>query len=248
MCDFHSICCRIDGAIAHAASNSHSEAAETAGWLENDVRQRYIEAEWDGNGDMPPIRDMIVSDVNSDDLNERQVASITAHYRDLAETLRTGIIAPRFDWPHFSDVRYRVAENPSTPAAAMEMLSRDADEWVRWRVAGNPSAPAAAMEALSRDGDDWVRCRVAENRAAPAAAMEALSRDDYRWVRRNVAANPSAPAAVLEALSMDSDANVRCRVAANPSVPAAVLEALSRDADEWVRYYVAHNPSTPSSA
>ena len=30
MCDFHSICVRVDGAIAHVAKNSHSEAVEAA--------------------------------------------------------------------------------------------------------------------------------------------------------------------------------------------------------------------------
>ena len=34
MCDFHSICVRTDGAIAHLPSNSHSGAVEAAKWRE----------------------------------------------------------------------------------------------------------------------------------------------------------------------------------------------------------------------
>lgn len=222
MCDFHSICCRIDGAIAHVASNSHSEAARAAGWLENDARQRFVEVQWNGVGEMPPISDMIASDAKSDDLTERQVAAITAHYRDLAETLRSGIIAPRLAGPEFADVRYHVADNPSAPEAVLEQLSRDADEWVRRNVGDNPSAPEAVLEQLSRDADTSVRRCVAANPATPLPALEVLSRDADEWVRR--------------------------RLAANPATPLPALEVLSRDDDEWVRYYVAGNPATPLSA
>lgn len=55
MCDFHSIIVRVDGAIGHIASNSHSEAAEALGWKENEDFKptRFVEVEWDGMGDYP---------------------------------------------------------------------------------------------------------------------------------------------------------------------------------------------------
>ena len=57
MCDFHSICVRVDGAIAHVAKNSHSEAVEAAGWKENKdhLPPVFVEAEWNGEGKFPGI-------------------------------------------------------------------------------------------------------------------------------------------------------------------------------------------------
>ena len=55
MCDFHSCCVRVDGALAHVPENSHSKAAQEAGWMENEPhkRPRFVETEWDGRGKYP---------------------------------------------------------------------------------------------------------------------------------------------------------------------------------------------------
>ena len=109
MCDFHSICVRLDGAIAHVMSNSHSQAVKEAGWIENDAKSdnRFVEAEWDGQGN-PPTNWMSLI---RGEPNERQIAAVKAHYTDLHITLLTGKISARFTGVSYADVRWRVAGN-----------------------------------------------------------------------------------------------------------------------------------------
>jgi len=65
--------------------------------------------------------------------------------------------------------RCEVAQNPSTPPAALQELARDADEYIRYWVAHNPSTPPAALQELARDKDWYVRWGVARN---PNTLME----------------------------------------------------------------------------
>jgi hypothetical protein len=134
MCDFHSTVWRCDGAMAHLASNSHSGAVEAAGWRENQPnRERFFwEAEWDGEGDFPSDNALVRG---ADTCPEPVMKKIKAHYRLLQKTLSKAQLFPIFLRPGFSDVRYRVAGNVSTPATVLETLAKDSDSDVRRRVA-----------------------------------------------------------------------------------------------------------------
>ena len=123
MCDFHSICVRVDGAIAHLPENSHSGAIAAAGWRENDtmadLRGKYfVEAEWDGNGQFPGV-DKITRGLT----NKKQHKVIEAHYTALAALLSDpeangdrmlfdgGIFAD----DRYADIRWRVLVSENCP-------------------------------------------------------------------------------------------------------------------------------------
>ncbi|MBS0211325.1 MAG: hypothetical protein JSS27_20455, partial [Planctomycetes bacterium] len=107
MCDFHSICVRADGAIAHHPSNSHSRAVAHAGWKENTAETtRFWECEWGGEGEMP---DSLVQARNGIKPPEEVIRIATAHYAALYRALHGGDIAQVFLHPDFYDVRYAVA-------------------------------------------------------------------------------------------------------------------------------------------
>ena len=130
MCDFHSICVRKDGAIAHIAANSHSGAVAAAGWRENDQMAEFrgaffAEAEWDGEGKFPGVEKIIRSEVN-----EKQRKVIEAHYSALADLLADPVTNAdsmlfgngRFAGDEYADVRWRVLIHPACPKAIANKL------------------------------------------------------------------------------------------------------------------------------
>lgn len=136
MCDFHSIAIRIDGAIAHVPENSHAQAVEAAGWVENtDFRTRFWEWEWDGRGQIPPVEKLL----RGEGYLEKVVKLALRHARNLQRALNEpgwGL----FDRGYFSevryvDVRYEVAKNPNCPAHVLEKLSECFNWVVRLAVA-----------------------------------------------------------------------------------------------------------------
>ena len=88
MCDFHSCCVRVDGALAHVADNSHSTAAQQAGWMENEPhkRPRFVETEWDGRGTYPGA-ERIARIQPGEELTAAQRKKIDSHYQALAAFL-----------------------------------------------------------------------------------------------------------------------------------------------------------------
>jgi hypothetical protein len=88
VCDFHSIVVRADGAKAHVFGNSHSEAVEAAGWLENEPhkRKRFVECEWDGKGEYPGAEQITRLEVG-DELTAKQRETIDRHYKFLAAVM-----------------------------------------------------------------------------------------------------------------------------------------------------------------
>jgi len=60
-------------------------------------------------------------------------------------------------------IRYYVADNPSTPIDILKKLSTDEDCVVRSSVARNPSTPKEVLEKLFTDENFYVRCRLFEN-------------------------------------------------------------------------------------
>ena len=106
MCDFHSIVVRVDGAIAHVPSNSHSEAVKHAGWTENgpNKRPRFIECEWGGEGEYPGA-EKISRKQDGEELTNKQVKAIDAHYQRLAKAMSGDEDAIKsFVDPLYSDV------------------------------------------------------------------------------------------------------------------------------------------------
>ena len=104
MCDFHSVVCYVDGAIYHAASNSHSEAVRLSGRPENDGIRRFVEAEWDGRGKYPGAEK-----ITRGKPNEKQIRAIDAHYRELAHAMKTGNFAGKWSEPEYADLRREFA-------------------------------------------------------------------------------------------------------------------------------------------
>jgi hypothetical protein len=113
MCDFHSCCIRVDGALAHVAENSHSSAAAAAGWKENEPlkRPRFVEAEWDGIGEYPGA-ERITRVQAGEELTAKQRRKIDAHYQALAAILKntepTAEQLGRWNKPAFADVLARL--------------------------------------------------------------------------------------------------------------------------------------------
>ena len=142
-------------------------------------------------------------------------------------------------------VRYRVAENPSTPPEILTILARDKDRGMRWFVATNPSAPPEALAILARDKEIDVREKVANNPSAPPEALAILARDEDDHMRKIVATSTKTPPEILTILARDEDIDVREKVANNPSTPFEILTILAKDVETKVRSSVATNPSAP---
>ena len=92
MCNFHSICGRMNGDVAellHDPSNSHSGMISTAKWRDNKPNEiiRVFEAEWGGRGKFPSDSQLIR---NADDCPERLKKKILEHYSKLQEFISSG--------------------------------------------------------------------------------------------------------------------------------------------------------------
>jgi hypothetical protein len=115
MCNFHSICGRMNGETAellHDPSNSHSGMISTAKWRENKPNEiiRVFEAEWDGRGKFPSDSKLIR---NSDDCPERLKKKIREHFSKLQEALASGNHLAYFaDCEKYSDVWARITSLP----------------------------------------------------------------------------------------------------------------------------------------
>ena len=140
MCDFHSVVVSREGEIAHVASNSHSEAVAAAGWAENTVtsdlhsKNRFIECEWDGFGNIPSF-EKIAKNL-TDDYTESQKIQTINHYTKLSEFLNGDIKhLDYFSGNNYVDVRRCVAQNTSTSQEILANLSTDENIWVRRGVA-----------------------------------------------------------------------------------------------------------------
>ena len=78
----------------------------------------------------------------------------------------------------------KLAEDLTTPAHALESLSKDNKTYIRSVVADNPNTPAHVLETLSKDEDQYVRGSVASNPNTPAQVLENLSKDEILDVRK----------------------------------------------------------------
>jgi hypothetical protein len=92
MCYFHSTAWRLIGQdvqMAHLGTNSHAEMIKVAGWKANQPNRQTViyEAEWSGEGDMPPVEKLIR---NSDECPEKVQESVKNHYGKLQEAIQAG--------------------------------------------------------------------------------------------------------------------------------------------------------------
>ena len=185
MCDFHSVVCYLDGAIYHAASNSHTAAVKLSGRPENDGIRRFVEAEWDGHGKYPGAEK-----ITRGEPNERQIRAIDAHYQSLVEVLKTGDFHGIWSEPGYADVRRQFARRcrvARLPEFAEKLLS-DATWEVRSEFAER--CPAERLpdfaDRLLADSDSDIRWQFA-HRCPANRRMEFAERlrtdvdDDVRF-------------------------------------------------------------------
>jgi len=208
MCDFHSICVRRDGAIAHVPGNSHSEAIEKAGWRENDRMADFrgpffVEVEWNGEGAFPGIERITR---NSRDLSEAQRKTIEFHYKALADLLSdpknnaekmllgTGC----FSGDEYADIRWRVLIDPRCP-------KRVADKLAKTKLHANgETIKSIRPDIVSMEGS----IRIAENATLTAPA---LTKSGYIYVRQG---------ATLTAPALTKSGSIDVRQGATLTAPA----------------------------
>lgn len=113
MCDYHSICVRRDGAVAHVPNNSHSQAIRVAGWSEEQhakVEPQWVECEWpknrlDDGGGPVEVEDVVNfrNGMTITDLTEKQFKAIERHYRAI-HAVDNGDITPLLPGKLLDDV------------------------------------------------------------------------------------------------------------------------------------------------
>lgn len=159
MCDYHSICVRRDGAIAHTSKNSHSAAAAAAGWQENtDQKTVFVECEWDGlSGGSFALRKVVSlrNGMKIEDLTNKQVKAITRHYKALELVMQKGDVAPIkpqgiLHGPEYWDVYVQAYQSQNT--------SSDDREWIKKELltatAGDHGTAAAGNLGTATAGDE----------------------------------------------------------------------------------------------
>ena len=131
MCDFHSIVVRRDGAVAHVASNSHSEAVNAAGWRENDSMADkrgpfFVECEWNGQGVFPGV-----DKITRGEFNEKQRKVIELHYGNLALLLNEPAVNGErmltgkgcFSDEGYADLRWKTLLHDACPKPLSDKLA-----------------------------------------------------------------------------------------------------------------------------
>ena len=138
---------------------------------------------------------------------------------------------------------YQLARKTSDPEVLAKLADNENSD-VRERVAENPSTPLEALAKLANDARWDIRQNVVRNPSVSSELLAKLANDEIRMVRHAVAKNPSTPPEVLAKLANDEE--VVYDVAKNPSTPPEVLAKLATDADQYTRRFALQNPSTPS--
>lgn len=149
----------------------------------------------------------------------------------------------------------RLARDSATPPEVLYFLAQKGNVAVRRAVAGNPSTPAQADAMLSRDADVPVRCALARKAVGDGledearqnlwrmgfTVLETLMRDQLVRVRRlltdALCAHPDAPRAIIIGLARDRQEVVaapvlRCSPVLNDG---DLLSILDDDAPDWAR-------------
>ena len=117
-----------------------------------------------------------------------------------AKTTRgAGLLAQLATHPD-NGTRWGVAENPHTPARALETLARDDSSYTRQLVAVHPNRTPGTLRSLARDPDPKVRKLVALNAMSDPETLRVLANDRDNDVREALAQNPGCTADALGVL------------------------------------------------
>lgn len=140
-------------------------------------------------------------------------------------------------------VRKAVASNENTPPESLSVLATDTDFRVYAEVAGNVSTPKDVLTVLSTH-DKHTRARVANNRNTAPETLTALATDtESVAVREGVANNINTPASGMAVLATDDDYRIRKIVATKTKFPK-ILALMATDDDPALRQLVATNDNT----
>lgn len=139
------------------------------------------------------------------------------------------------------------ARDPGTPEAVLTVIGLSAfDPLTRFEVAVHERTPPGTLELMGRDADEWVREGVAQNRNTPGVVLARLAGHDWKFAGF-VAGNVGAPAALLERLYESGPEQVRIRVAGNTNASSSLLARIAVDPGSGRAGVVARgNPSTPA--
>ena len=148
---------------------------------------------------------------------------------------------------HHEDVTFMihraVAENPATPAAAVNRLLRHPDMWVRCGVAARADLSPEALRQLAEDPTPGVRGALAENPALPETLMRTVAADAR--TRHRLARNPALPLDML----IDLIRTIEIGPTLLPRIAAAGPDEVDRLAASpfpAVRRLLAHRPDLPA--
>ena len=144
-------------------------------------------------------------------------------------------------------VRCHLASNRQAPLECLTPLSKDTFS-IRKAIAENPSTPPALLDTLSKDYYSQVQLAALKNPSLPEETLGAFAEHWDNEIREIVAGNPSTPAPRLRLLAMDRSVNVRQRVAANPNTSADTLGLLARDVHSKVCITAVQHPSATFGA
>lgn len=126
------------------------------------------------------------------------------------------------------DIKWRVARNPSTPLAGLEILVKDPHWGHQVEAANHPNAtPALALQA-AKSPDSQTRYSIARANKFPEV-LAYLAKDRTAVVRSAVAENPNTPPDLLAVLAKDLAPSVRSSVPWHPSVTPQMLTQLGKD-------------------
>ena len=199
MCDYHSACFRVDGAVAHDPSNSHSTIIRNAGWRENDsqFQCRFVECEWHGHSEYPGASAVVSSGARDTTLNDNQVRAINRHYLRLQDAHANPghhlFGDGYFSGANYADVRSQVAGLRTTPHDVLGRLASDDEERVRRTVVKNKECPPHILMKLASDADAGIRQEVAENESCPLDTLKQLLNDESGYVRKAAIQNRNLP-------------------------------------------------------
>lgn len=142
----------------------------------------------------------------------------------LPEALRLVLIETLGQLPSERD-RKAAAENPATPAAVFETLSRDGRPDVRRAVASNPQCPPRVLTRLANDGSA-VQEALAGNPNTPLEALLQLAASKFPLVRKRLAVHAHRCAELCRKLGADPDGDVRAAAASCPGLTSEMLDEL----------------------
>lgn len=154
------------------------------------------------------------------------------------------------DPPHYSHAGHglngslrHLADSPTCPPWAMQILVDAHQEAVRINLAANPQCPPDLLERLAGDPHPLVNRTAVRHPKCPAAGLWKAARNPKKYDRLQMVANNDAcPAEILEYLADDPRAEVRRAVVRHPNCPLSALQRLISDKVLGVRLDVAMHP------